>query len=93
SEPSSSTGGVYGDGGYTAGYAKTTGVVVETNEAAEYERYKKEEKQHKKKEHLGEMGALAAGAFALVLLISSQILSCSAIDPTVLLLLRPISCA
>lgn len=28
--------------------------------------YEKEEKQHKRREHLGEMGALAAGTFALV---------------------------
>lgn len=29
--------------------------------------YEKEEKEHKHKEHLGEFGALAAGAFALVI--------------------------
>ncbi|KAG2560298.1 hypothetical protein PVAP13_8KG053700 [Panicum virgatum] len=33
---------------------------------SEYERYKKEEKEHKHKQHLGEAGAIAAGAFALV---------------------------
>jgi len=32
---------------------------------SEYERYK-EEKEHKHKQHLGEAGAIAAGAFALV---------------------------
>ncbi|KAH6782523.1 hypothetical protein C2S51_007816 [Perilla frutescens var. frutescens] len=31
----------------------------------DYEKYEEEEKHHKKKEHLGEMGAMAAGAFAL----------------------------
>ena len=33
----------------------------------EYEKALKEEKHHKRMEHLGELGAVAAGAYALVL--------------------------
>ncbi|KAH6800142.1 hypothetical protein C2S52_000606 [Perilla frutescens var. hirtella] len=42
-------------------------VTYENTEAVSYgaDDYEKEEKHHKRKEHLGEMGALAAGAFAL----------------------------
>jgi hypothetical protein len=54
----------YGEGVYTS-ETVTTEVVAGGQD--EYERYKKEEKQHKHKQHLGEAGALAAGAFALVI--------------------------
>jgi len=37
---------------------------------SEYERARKDEKHHKRMEHLGEMGAAGAGAFAMVLHIS-----------------------
>lgn len=37
---------------------------------SEYERARKDEKHHKRMGHLGEMGAAAAGAFAMVLHIS-----------------------
>ena len=47
-------------------YAYTTETVVATSEDGEYARITKEEKHHKHKEHLGEMGGVAAGAFALV---------------------------
>ncbi|MCL8600347.1 hypothetical protein NAB79_19115 [Proteus mirabilis] len=51
----------YADG--PAGYSESTKVVAETytNEVD----YRKEEEEHKKKEHKGELGAMAAGAFAL----------------------------
>lgn len=48
---------------YGDGYEQTT---VETVEEDSYGKYAKEEKQHKNKEHLGEIGTLAAGGFALV---------------------------
>lgn len=47
---------------YGSGYEQTTVETVEND----YEKYEKEEKQHKRKEHIGEMGTLASGAFALV---------------------------
>jgi hypothetical protein len=53
------------DGGVDQ-YAYTTETVVATNDDGEYARITKEEKHHKHKEHLGEMGTVAAGAFALV---------------------------
>lgn len=50
-----------------------SGPYYESTEAVGYatvnkktDEYEKEEKKHKHKEHLGEMGAAAAGAFALV---------------------------
>ncbi|PKU68971.1 Abscisic stress-ripening protein 1 [Dendrobium catenatum] len=53
-------GGGYSDNtGYGGGY---TAYKTEETTVADYE---KETKEHKKKEHLGEAGALAAGAFAL----------------------------
>lgn len=58
----------YSGGGdaYASGYTET--VVVAESASDDYEKYKDEEKQHKHKEHLGKMGAVAAGAFALVAL-------------------------
>lgn len=49
----------YGSDGM-GGYSESTTV------AAVAVDYEKEEKQHKTREHLGELGAIAAGAFALV---------------------------
>ena len=54
------TGGEYG------GYSETVATEAVTTGENEYERYKKEEKHDKRKEHLGETGAVGAGAFALV---------------------------
>lgn len=39
------------------------------SEATPYEKAMEEEKHHKRMEHLGELGAVAAGTFALVLYI------------------------
>lgn len=39
------------------------------SEATPYEKAMKEEKHHKRMEHLGELGAVAGGTFALVLYI------------------------
>jgi ABA/WDS induced protein len=47
---------------YGGGYEQTTMETVDDG----YDKYEKEGKQHKHKEHLGETGALAGGAFALV---------------------------
>jgi hypothetical protein len=53
------------DGGVNE-YAYTSETVVAATDDGEYARITKEEKHHKHKEHLGEMGAVTAGAFALV---------------------------
>lgn len=55
------------NGGY-GGYSQVEAVVVETPVEPEVD-YRKEEKHHKRHEHLGELGATAAGAYALVIII------------------------
>ena len=42
----------------------------ENQNATPYEKAMKEEKHHKRMEHLGELGAVAAGTFALVIYIT-----------------------
>jgi len=49
--------------GEYGGYSETAATEVVTTGEDEHERY---EKEHKHKQHLGEAGALGAGAFALV---------------------------
>ena len=48
-----------------------------------YEKARKEEKHHKRMEHLGEMGAVAAGAFARVLYIFNLFLVSKFSDPSI----------
>lgn len=52
----------YPDTAYGSGYTETTTTAV----VADEKDYEKEVKHHGHKEHLGELGAVAAGAFALV---------------------------
>lgn len=54
----------YGSDG-TGGYTESTTVAAVAVDEPQHD-YEKEMKQHKNREHLGELGALAAGAFALV---------------------------
>ncbi|KAE9446148.1 hypothetical protein C3L33_21954, partial [Rhododendron williamsianum] len=46
------------------GYSESTTVAAVAVEEPQHD-YEREEKQHKTREHLGELGAIAAGAFAL----------------------------
>lgn len=54
----------YPDTGYGGGFTETTTAVI-TSEEPEIN-YDKEVRNHKHKEHMGELGTIAAGAFALV---------------------------
>lgn len=67
SETAYSTGGPGAYGSGPGGYGvETTDVVTTTNESGVD--YEKEEKHHKHLEHVGEFGAAAAGAYALVII-------------------------
>lgn len=54
--------------------------------------YAKEAKHHKNQEHLGELGALAAGAFALVWLAFKPTYFIRVVDINLLFTLRPSIC-
>lgn len=49
-----------------AGVYSETAYATEVVQEPPREDYEKEEKQHKHREHAGELGAMAAGAYALV---------------------------
>jgi hypothetical protein len=70
--------GGYADDCYDGGYGARQAAVYTDDEysrgggygyGGEQQHYKKEEKQHKHRERLGEVGALAGGAFALVTIV------------------------
>ena len=65
----------YSDTGYGGGYTETTTAVIASQEPEK--NYEKEVREHKHKEHMGELDALAAGAFALVYSIILDFLFCT----------------
>nr|ABR18403.1 unknown [Picea sitchensis] len=50
---------------YNAASGYNTGSAYQQDQTSEYERSQKEEKHHKRMEHVGELGTMAAGAYAL----------------------------